>query len=231
MRKEEFVFNGHNATVILPDNPSGGWVWKTEFLYAFDQAERALTDKGYTRVYYQISDRFGSPAAVRLMRAFHKELLCRYSFLFPKPVLFGFSRGALYAFNYALYYPECVSSLYLDAPVLNLKSWPWPEPVETAKLFAEYNLCDRTFETFRDSPIDHLDEFFRNGLPILLVAGDSDRTVPFDDNGKIMADYYRENGRKIVLYLKKGCDHHPHSLEDVAPIVRFVDETAGCGGK
>ena len=149
----------------------------------------------------------------------------------PKAVLFGFSRGALYAFNYALYYPECVCSLYLDAPVLNLHSWPWPDPVETAKLFAEYNLCDRTFKTFKDSPVDHLDEFCRNGLPVLIVAGDSDKLVPYDENGRIMVDYYREKGKEIILYLKAGCDHHPHSLQDVGPIVRFVESTSGIGAE
>ena len=56
----EFEFNGNQAVVIRPENPNGKWLWKTEFLYAFDQAERALVEKGYTRVYYQISDKYGS---------------------------------------------------------------------------------------------------------------------------------------------------------------------------
>lgn len=60
MQKHEFIFEGNNATVIIPDNFHGEWIWKTEFLYAFDQAERALTDEGYARVYYEISDRYGS---------------------------------------------------------------------------------------------------------------------------------------------------------------------------
>ena len=42
----EYEFNGFKATVITPENPNGKWVWKTEFLYAFDQAERALLDRG-----------------------------------------------------------------------------------------------------------------------------------------------------------------------------------------
>ena len=40
---------------------NGKWIWKTEFFDAFDQAERALLERGYTRVYYQISDEYGSP--------------------------------------------------------------------------------------------------------------------------------------------------------------------------
>ena len=122
-RIETFEFNGYEATVIIPEKPNGKWVWKTEFLYAFDQAERALLAKGYTRVYYQISDKYGSPAAIRLMEEFYHFVVSKFH-LDKKCVLFGFSRGGLYAFNFALAYPNFVDKVYLDAPVLNLKTWP-----------------------------------------------------------------------------------------------------------
>ena len=38
-RVVEFEYNGYNAVLIIPENPNGKWVWKTEFLYAFDDAE------------------------------------------------------------------------------------------------------------------------------------------------------------------------------------------------
>lgn len=31
MKKHEFTFNGYNATVLVPDNFNGKWLWKTEF--------------------------------------------------------------------------------------------------------------------------------------------------------------------------------------------------------
>ena len=79
---ETFMFNGYEATVIIPENPNGKWIWKTEFLYAFDQAERALLKEGYTRVYYQISDKYGSYNAVRLMKKFYEHVIER--FLLPQ---------------------------------------------------------------------------------------------------------------------------------------------------
>ena len=223
MKTESFEHNGYIATVVLPDEPNGKWIWKTEFLYAFDQAERALFDMGYTRVYYQISDMYGSDRSVRLMREFHRELLKRYSWLDEKTILFGFSRGALYAFNYALFYPESVSKIYFDAPVLNLKSWPKRETAEFTQFLREYNLCEETLKSFKDSPKDRIEEFSRNGIPILIVAGDSDATVPYKENGKLMVDYYKKKELKITVFVKKGCGHHPHSLEDVNPIVTFVE--------
>ena len=222
MEKFEFEYNGYMATVIVPDNPNGEWIWKTEFLYAFDQAERALLESGYTRVYYAISDKYGSYKAVRLMRNFHKYLLKKFDFLQEKCSLFGFSRGGLYAFNYALFYPESVSKIYLDAPVLNVKSWPISGSIEQKQLFEEYNLNEETFKTFKDSPIDHLEEFARYNIPVLLVVGCKDTLVPFCENGQIMMDYYRANGYEIACILKEECDHHPHSLEDVTPIIEFL---------
>ena len=113
MKKHEFTFNGYNATVLIPDNFNGKWLWKTEFFYAFDKAEQTLLNMGYARVYYQINDMYGSDRAVRLMHKFHLHLTEKFGFT-ARPCLFGFSRGGLYVFNYALYYPEYVDKIYLD---------------------------------------------------------------------------------------------------------------------
>ena len=90
----EYVFNGFTATIIMPENPNGKWIWKTEFLYAFDDAERALLNDGYTRVYYRISDMYGSYRAVRLMHDFHLDLLNRFPLC--KKAICSVSAGAGY---------------------------------------------------------------------------------------------------------------------------------------
>lgn len=224
MRKEEFEVNGYKATVLISEKPNGKWIWKTEFLYAFDQAEQALLEKGYTRVYYQISGMYGSERAVRLMENFHRELLKRYSFLEEKTVLFGFSRGGLYAFNYALYYPERVDKIYLDAPVLNLKSWPPQGSGDQQQFFEEYNINTEIFENFHNSPVDRLEEFFGYKIPVLLIAGDSDEIVPFSENGGIMSVKAKKVRAELELILKKDCGHHPHSLQNIQPILRFLEK-------
>ena len=153
-KTEIFEFNGYQATVIRPEKPNGKWFWKTEFLYAFDQAERALVDDGYTRVYYQISDKYGSYNAVRLMRDFHSYAVKTFE-LSEKVCLFGFSRGGLYAFNFALFYPDCVEKVYLDAPVLDLKDWPIEDSIEQKQMLEEYGLNKETLRTFRGNPVDN----------------------------------------------------------------------------
>lgn len=218
---ETFMFNGYEATVIIPENPNGKWIWKTEFLYAFDQAERALLDEGYTRVYYGISDKYGSYNAVRLMRKFYAYIIERFS-LNKKCMLFGFSRGGLYAFNFALFYPEYVEKVYLDAPVLDLKTWPPKGSIEQTQMFEEYGLNEEMLKTFKGNPIDNLKEFFELSIPLLIIAGGKDEIVPFDKNAGNLMQYCKDNRIDIDSIVKEDCKHHPHSLEDVKPIIDFI---------
>ncbi len=222
VKTENFEWNGYKATVILPDKPNGKWIWKTEFLYAFDQAEQKLCEMGYTRVYYQVSDMYGSDRAVRLMHEFHKYVVQKYE-LEMKAILFGFSRGGLYAFNYALYYPEYVSKIYFDAPVLDLKTWPHYGSEEYNQFLKEYHLDEETHRTFQNSPIDNLKEFFDRNIPIFVVAGGSDEVVPFEKNSGALLKFARSHKIEVENIIKPTCGHHPHSLENVEPIVSFVE--------
>lgn len=226
MKTEQFLWNGYSATVISPERPNGKWIWKTEFLYAFDKAEQKLCEDGYTRVYYQISNMYGCYKAVRLMHEFYSYVVQKYC-LDPKCNLFGFSRGGLYAFNFALFYPECVEKIYLDAPVLDLRTWPKKDCLETAQCYREmlqcYHLSDETLLTFDDMPINNLENFFKNKIPLLLIAGDADTVVPFEKNAKKVIEYCEKNGIELEHYVKIGCQHHPHSLENVEPILRFIE--------
>lgn len=217
-----FEYNGYTATVIRPENPNGKWVWKTEFFYAFDAAERELLDRGYTRVYYKISNKYGSYHAVRLMHSFYSYVKDKFS-LDDKCMLFGFSRGGLYAFNFALFYPECVGKIYLDAPVLDMRTWPEEGSENRGQVYKEYDLTPETIKNFKGHPIENLAEFFSHGIPLLLVAGAADEIVPFEENSGRMIDYCRNKGVDITCYVKPECKHHPHSLDDVTPIIEFIE--------
>ena len=72
-RIEKFTVNGYEATVIIPSETNGEWLWKTEFFYAFDKAEKSLCEKGFLRAYFGISDKYGSPEAVKLMYGFSSK--------------------------------------------------------------------------------------------------------------------------------------------------------------
>ncbi len=219
---DTYVFAGYHVTVIRPEHPNGKWIWKTEFLYAFDTAERALLSEGYTRVYYEISNKYGSDEAVRLMHAFHLHVTEKYG-LEKKTVLFGFSRGGLYAFRYAMFYPELVAGMYLDAPVLDFSTWPPKGSEEQAGLFAEYGLNADTLPVAPENPVHRLADFLSLGLPLCIVAGGADEIVPFEANAKKLLDLAAEKNYPVTSEIKPTCGHHPHSLEDPARIVNFVN--------
>jgi len=63
---------------------------------------------------------YGCSQSVVYMREF-REVLCDVFGMTGRAALFGFSRGGLYAFRYAVTWPEDVLALYLDAPVLDIR--------------------------------------------------------------------------------------------------------------
>lgn len=227
----EFLFRGHECVVIKPDVPADGrpYVWRTEFLYAFNKADTALLGMGYHIVYCGYPDEYGSERAVLLFKAFH-DFLCGEYNLSKKASLFGFSRGALYAVNYVCSYPDDAACIYLDAPVIDLRSWPGgmgsgcgsPEEWEDCKTRVLGISDGAQAGEHPQNPVNHMDRLIDTGVPVLIVAGDSDRYVPFEENGGLLADAFKKRGITIPVIIKKGCDHHPHSLENVEPIVEFV---------
>ena len=215
---EKFTVNGYEATVIIPSEPNGEWLWKTEFFYAFDKAENALCEKGFLRAYFGISDKYGSPEAVKLMYGFYLEIMKRYPFLNAKCGIIGFSRGGLYAFNYTLAHPETVKKAYFDAPVLDLRTWPrrgeeYGENGLYEQVLKEYGFkSEEEYLNYCGYPVENFDKYFSLKIPTLLIAGDSDGTVAFKKNSLKMIEYCNLNGVPLTYYVKVGVDHHPHSL-------------------
>ena len=77
---------------------------------------------------------------------------------------------------------------------------------------------------YREHPIDKMHILLENKIPVILVYGEEDDTVPYVENGAHLERYYRENGGTIVTIGKPGCGHHPHGLEDTTPIIEFVEK-------
>ena len=221
----DFTLNDYVGSVILPETAveKNRWIWRAEFLGDFDKADIELVMQGWHLAYYKISDMYGCPKAVELMSAFHEYIVKEFS-LYHKTVLFGFSRGGLYAVNYAVKYPEKVESIYLDAPVIDMQSWP--KKRSSDKNWADCLKCYGFDETealnYSKIQLSRAEKLAANKIPILVVAGDADLTVPYDENGKRFVEKYLETYNDAHVILKKGCGHHPHSLDDVSPIIEFV---------
>lgn len=228
-KKTEFIFNERKVILVEPNKvaDSAPWIWRTEFFGAFPYADVALLKMGWHIVYYKVSDMYGCPESIELMKDFHDEIIKMYN-LSNKAVLFGFSRGGLYAANYSMKYPQDVRSIYLDAPVLDVLSWPggFYDGIGGEKEWEEckacYNISDDSAKDFCKSPIDRIDELIKTNIPVILVAGDCDDVVPYHENGQKMKTAYEKAGAYIKEIVKPGIGHHPHSLEDPTEIVDFI---------
>jgi pimeloyl-ACP methyl ester carboxylesterase len=138
------------------------------------------------------------------------------------------SCGGLVAVNFAAKYPEHVSALYLDAPVMNLLSCPaglgkadngmLPEFIKATGMSLSELIC------YREHPIDKMQLLLENRIPVILLYGDSDNIVPYEENGAVLEKYYRENGGTIVSIGRVNCAHHPHGLDDNTPVIEFVEK-------
>jgi len=116
---------------------------------------------------------------------------------------------------------------------LNIRSWPAGlgigdgSPFEYKDCLDVYGLNETSIKQFAENPLDKVEKLAKAGIPVALVAGDADTTVPYAENGKLFDQKYRRFGGKILTIVKPGCGHHPHSVEDPTPVVEFLLEATG----
>lgn len=220
----DFKYNGIHSTVVVPEKPAEGmpWIWRPAFFDAFPSVDIALLKEGFHIVYHDLTHLYGSPRSVKLGTDFYNYMISNYG-LSPKTTPEGFSRGGLFAVNWASENPDKVACIYLDAPVCNLVSWPSRERKEHwEEMLREWGVADEDMESFAQNPIDRLEPLVKADIPIIAVCGDADVVVPFKENMGILYSRYTELGGRVELILKPGVDHHPHSLEDPDPVVKFI---------
>jgi alpha-beta hydrolase superfamily lysophospholipase len=119
-----------------------------------------------------------------------------------------------------------VAALYLDAPALDLRSWPGHGTARWPDVAASYGLTVEAMETARVSPLDRIAPVAAAGIPIIGVSGDADPIVRHEENLAVLAERYRAAGGRVEIILKPGAGHSPHSLPDPTPIVDFLLEHA-----
>lgn len=228
-KRLDFKFNNRDCILICPDTPCEGnkWLYRTEYFGAFADLEIALIKKGYHLAYMQNTTRM-CPEVDTDMRPLFCDFLTKEFGLNEKCALVGFSCGGMQSVYFAAKYPRYVACAYLDAPVMNYLSWPFALGVGQNDCSEEF-ICNMGMDlsemlNFRNHPIDQKEKLLKSGIPILLVSGDSDKTVPFCENGQLLYDYFKVNGGNIELIIKPGGDHHPHGLPDNTPIIDFIQK-------
>ncbi|MGY8771275.1 MAG: SGNH/GDSL hydrolase family protein [Pirellulales bacterium] len=229
----KFKVESGNAFVIQPKKALEGnpWIWRARFFGHEPQADLALLDLGYHVGYCEVGNLFGAPVAVQRWDKFYEIATSEFS-LSKKVALEGMSRGGLIIYTWAIANPEKVACIYGDNPVLDIRSWPagkWKgkghEPT-WKNCLAAYNLTEETLASY--SPVyEHLKGLAEHKVPLLHIAGTADTVVPVAENTDLLEKNYQQLGGQITVIRKEGLGHHPHSLKNPQPIVRFVLKNTG----
>lgn len=225
---KEFLFEGMEAILVCPENENGNknWLLKTEYFNAFPDFEIMMLKRGWHLAYVENVTRWCLEEDLDRKKRFTDFLSSEFG-LYKKCIPVGMSCGGLVAVKFAAKYPECVSALYLDAPVMNLLSCPAGMGKADSSMLDEFKeatgMTVSQLICYREHPIDKIPQLLKNNIPVMMVYGEADMTVPYDENGAVLEKYYKENGGNIIAVGKENCGHHPHGLPDNTPIRDFAE--------
>ena len=188
------------------------------------------------RVFLAHGDVAGHPKGNANISAAYDLLTKEYGFA-KTCSMSSMSRGTLSLFRWATENPEKVNSIYVDNGVCNVLSWPAGKLVPGNKSIANgapdswadfkkkfgYATDEEALKT-KESPIDLLEPLAKAGVPILMVCGNNDHAVPYEENDAIMEQRYKALGGDIrVIVEDKG---HSHGMNDPTPVLEFIRANA-----
>ncbi|MFT7484516.1 MAG: lysophospholipase L1-like esterase/pimeloyl-ACP methyl ester carboxylesterase [Candidatus Paceibacteria bacterium] len=234
-RGMSFQLDGMTCRVVQPRVAAKGapWIWRARFWGHEPQFDLAMLERGWHVAYGEVGGLYGNSVAVARWSQLYEVLT--EAGLSSKPLLEGMSRGGLIVYNWAREFPNQVAGIYADNPVCDARSWPGGagksqrRETEWQQCLAAYGLDEDQALRAMDFPIDGLKALADAGVPLLHVIGEADDVVPAAENSDVLEARYRELGGTIQVIRKPGLGHHPHSLPDPAPLVKFALRATGRG--
>lgn len=242
--EREFNFHGFKGYVykngdveyylVEPRRPAVGnpWMVRARFWNHEPQTDIAMLENGFYLTYCDVADLYGAPVAVKRWDDFYRVMT--KAGLAKKVVLEGMSRGGLIVYNWAARNVGKVACIYADAPVMDFKSWPMGKGKsegsgeDTQRLMKVYGFASEADALkWEGNPVDHAKKLAKAHVPMLHVVGDADVVVPYDENTAVFEKRVKEHGGAVTVIHKPGVGHHPHSLFNPEPIVRFILEATG----
>ena len=208
---EKFEVEGGTAFVYAAPEPAPGkpWVWYAPTLKGVSLVGRKLYFEGFLQagigiVGFDLGEVRGAPGSSAKFSLFYEEMVKRgWS---PKPILLGQSRGGLMMLAWAVRNPGKLRAFVGIYPVCNLAGWPMRTKAAT---LADYEMTETELmaRLSEFNPLDHLQGLLENKVPIFVVHGDSDGTVPYDENTRILKERYEAGGGKITVKIIPGEGH------------------------
>lgn len=215
---EEFEFEGRRAVIVFPHNADDKkrWLLKTEYWDAFPAAELEMLKLGFHLAYVENETRFATYEDCARKARFVRFVSEKYG-LNDKCVPVGYSCGGAHAVNFAGFFPQCVSCIYIDAPVLNFCDYPARHSSEE---------CERVWESefvraypgitrakligFKNHPIGKIPTLTEYKIPIIMLYGTEDTTVDYNLNGRLLEEEYADYPELLTVIPIKYRGHHPH---------------------
>ena len=231
----EIDFKGKKGIIITRENESernGKTILKTEYFSAFPDLQNEMLKRGYTLLFVENRNRWGTPEQIDDQYEF-VNYISKEMGISNKVITIGMSCGGMMSILLASKYPQIIEGLYLDAPVVNFLSCParlGNAPDVTDGMWQEFErewkMTKAELLTFRGHPLDKLDSLIENKVRIYMAYGDSDKTVPYEENGIAIEKAYKNSGLESYLYIDKkvGVDHHPHGPTDIDFAIRYFEE-------
>jgi hypothetical protein len=108
------------------------------------------------------------------------------------------------ALSWAVEHPDLVGGFAGIYPVCNIDSYPG-----IAKAAPAYEMTASQLQAHlqEHNPIDRLTPLARAGVPLFAIHGDTDLTVPLNDNSGLMRDRYTALGGSMQLIVPSGQGH------------------------
>jgi len=213
-RRIKFDFQGLVAWIVepscapLPGNP---WTWTMQWAEAFVDRTGVpdLLRRGFHHVTIEAFDQRASDASLPVLAAYQRFLVEELG-LAPKANLVGMSWGGFFSTRYAARYPQNVCRIYLDAPLLTfagcsqLRIGPW---AETPPDDGDWASDPRMPVNSAPAPIAAA------GIPILLLYGGQDQTVPPAQHALPFIERFRAAGGCVRVVERGAFGHHPHGVD------------------
>ena len=102
---------------------------------------------------------------------------------------------------------RCIAGIY---PLLSLASWPprdSPLFTQAAAAYGYTSLPEFQKQLTQLSPISHIEPLAKAKIPIFILHGDSDHTVPMQENSQPFVTAYRALGGAVELVVVPGKGH------------------------
>lgn len=219
-----FKFQGHEAWVVEPGcvpRADRAWTWTMQWADAFVERTGVLDllARGWHHVTIDTFRYRMNEEGLRVSRAFQKFLVEELGFK-QKANLVGMSWGGFFSTRYASRHPECVLKMYLDAPLLvldRLRGLPEADTAEKAeRIIGPWARMKRKSGEWKDDPkmpVNLAEKLAKSGIPILLLYGSEDQTVPPMLNSEVFIKKFIDAGGKINVRRRYLYGHHPHGEE------------------